>query len=228
MTSVVFDYGGTIAGFTSPGKSLQAVLQHELAAAIGESLDQRLAATLASAPEEQPDWRALWSAAFEDFQLPYVEELARAHLEVYLGESALYDFVPGVLAELKHCGVRVGLLADVVGPTDLHRRHLEEQGLADRFDAVVWSSDTGVRKPARAAFDAIAGELGELPSQMIMVGDSEEADIVPARALGWRTVRVYSSGAVPATSADLVARNRDLPTLLVGPRDALLRRLAGL
>ncbi|MEM9408176.1 MAG: HAD family hydrolase [Acidobacteriota bacterium] len=227
MTAVVFDYGGTLAGWTSFKKSLTSIFEHELAEPIGESLDQRVAAALLGAPDEQPDWQGIWQETFRDFDLPFEPELAELHLRAYAESSPIYEMAAGVLAELRFCGVKTALLADVVGPTEIFQRVLEEHGLADRFDAIVWSSETGVRKPASAAFEHVADALAMHPTQLIMVGDSEEQDITPARDLGWRTVRVYSSGAIPQTEADFVVRNRDLPTLFLGPRSALLQRLSG-
>lgn len=227
MTAVVFDYGGTLAGWTSFKKSLMAIFEHELSEAIGESLDQRVAAALIGAPEEQPDWLEIWQQAFEDFGLPFERQVAELHLRAYVESSPVYEMAAPVLEELRYCGIKTALLADVVGPTEIFEEALEERGLASLFDVVVWSSEIGVRKPAAAGFRRVADDLAMHPSQMVMVGDSEQQDIAPARAQGWRTVRVYSSGAVPETGADLVVRNRDLPTLFLGPRAALLQRLSG-
>lgn len=227
MRGIVFDYGGTLAGMTSLKKSLETVLEHELAGAVGESIERRLGALYQPHPEDQPPWQDVWRAAFDEFGLPYSEELARAHLKEFLASSVVYDFVPALLHELRFCRMKIGLLSNATGPDELFAEDLESRGLAELFDATAWSCETGVRKPARSAFETIAERLGEHPSSLLMVGDNEAVDIEGAKALGMRTVRVYSSGALPETDADLIVRNRDLPTLMRGPRHALLNQLAG-
>ncbi len=227
MRGIVFDYGGTLAGMASLKKSLKAVLEHELAGVVGESIERRIGALYQPQQEEQPAWQDIWRAAFEEFGLPYTEELARAHLQEFLASSVVYDFVPALLHELRFCRMKVGLLSNATGPSELFVEDLRSKGLAELFDATAWSCETGLRKPARSAFEVIAERLGEHPSSLLMVGDNEVADIEGAMALDMRTVRVYSSGALPETAADLIVRNRDLPTLMRGPRHALLNQLSG-
>ena len=212
---------------TSLAKTLEAVLEHDLAGDVGKRIEERLAALTRPDQKDQPDWQDIWRASFEDFHLPYVEELALAHLQKFLAESAVYEFVPALLEELKFQNIKVGLLSNATGPADLFRKDFEERGLSDQFDAAVWSCEIGVRKPHRLAFEAVAEGLAMHPSELVMIGDSEVVDIQGAKALGMRTVRVYSSGALPDSQADLITRNRDLPTLLRGPRHAMLSRLAG-
>ena len=227
MTAIVFDYGGTLGGHMSFKKALEAILEHDHAGAVGESIDRQIAELSGPGQTEQPDWEPIWRAAFAEFQLPFVEELCEAHFQHWLSESPVYEFVPELLHEIRYCGLKTGLLSNITGPSRMIAEDFEAKGLQELFDAVVWSCDLGVRKPAPEAFATIAEKLGEHPSSLFMVGDDEVCDIQPARAAGWRTVRVYSSGHPPETEADLVVRNRDLTTLMLGPREALLRRLSG-
>jgi putative hydrolase of the HAD superfamily len=68
-------------------------------------------------------------------------------------------------------------------------RDLEEQGLAERMDAVVFSSDVGVRKPRREIFERALDELGVSAERALFVGDRLDADVRGAHEVGMRTVQ---------------------------------------
>ena len=58
------------------------------------------------------------------------------------------------------------------------------------FRHVVESAVVGVRKPDPAIFQLAANALQLPPSDIVVVGDSYEKDLLPARAIGCRTVWV--------------------------------------
>lgn len=58
-------------------------------------------------------------------------------------------------------------------------------GVLERFDALVLSYLHGLAKPDPAFFAAAARELGLPPSRLVMIGDSLDRDLVPARAAGY-------------------------------------------
>ena len=73
--------------------------------------------------------------------------------------------------------------------------------LADRISAVISSVDTYWRKPHRKFFEA-ALEAARVPAgACVMIGNSEAKDILPAAALGMRTVRVAIEEAIPTATA---------------------------
>lgn len=67
---------------------------------------------------------------------------------------------------------------------------LEEFRLHTLFRHVVESAVVGVRKPDPAIFQLAANALQLPPSDIVVVGDSYEKDLLPARAIGCRTVWV--------------------------------------
>ena len=67
---------------------------------------------------------------------------------------------------------------------------LEEFGLDHLFKEVVESSVVGVRKPDPEIFRLGVKALGLEPSETIMIGDSEEKDILPAASIGCHTFKV--------------------------------------
>jgi FMN phosphatase YigB (HAD superfamily) len=79
-------------------------------------------------------------------------------------------------------------------------------GLGQAFDGLVSSVDVGLKKPDRAMFDAAVALARCEPEACLMVGNSEAKDIVPARAMGMRTIRVAIEEPAPEHSeADAVA-----------------------
>ncbi|HZD38473.1 MAG TPA: HAD family hydrolase, partial [Actinomycetes bacterium] len=77
-------------------------------------------------------------------------------------------------------------------------------------DAYVSSLDVGFRKPHRAMFDAGLRAAGAPAERCAMVGNSEDKDVRPAKALGLRTIRVAIEEPHPATTeADAVTTSLD-------------------
>ena len=74
---------------------------------------------------------------------------------------------------------------------------LSELGLAGYFCRVLVSAELPAAKPDRAAFDAVARELGDLDAASgspVMIGDRLDHDILPALAAGWDAVWLDRSG----------------------------------
>ena len=67
---------------------------------------------------------------------------------------------------------------------------LEELNLADLFSVVIDSTVVGVRKPDARIFSMAIEQLGVLPQNVTVVGDSIKNDILPAQQLGCKTVWV--------------------------------------
>lgn len=94
--------------------------------------------------------------------------------------------------ELLRClGVRLGVLSN------WDRRlpqTLAQVGLARFFDFIVASHDVGFEKPHPRIFEeAIRRCEGEAPSRILHVGDSWDADIIPAVSAGMRVLWITSA-----------------------------------
>jgi HAD superfamily hydrolase (TIGR01549 family) len=61
---------------------------------------------------------------------------------------------------------------------------LREQGMPDLFDVIVTSGEVGYRKPHPLLFETAARALNVEPERVVVIGDSYEADVVPAAGLG--------------------------------------------
>jgi len=98
----------------------------------------------------------------------------------------LYPHVSLTLIELAKRGLKLVVISDA--PRLQAWLRLAELRLLHIFDHVITLEDTGKRKPHPAPFQRALSLLGMEPSEVLMVGDWAERDIVGAAQLGMRTV----------------------------------------
>jgi putative hydrolase of the HAD superfamily len=94
-----------------------------------------------------------------------------------------------LLDSLRDRGLKTGLVSNAWDPRWLLERDLAEMNLLERLDAIVFSSDVGIRKPRPEIFYRALDELGVEPERAVFVGDRLEADVRGARDLGMTTVQ---------------------------------------
>ena len=83
--------------------------------------------------------------------------------------------------------VRLGIIANQsAGAPERLRRY----GLLEYCDVVLTSAEVGLAKPDPLLFARAQELAGALPASIWMIGDRLDNDIAPARARGWRTIRV--------------------------------------
>ena len=124
-------------------------------------------------------------------------ELARGWNAIYLDE------VPGMRRQLATAGERWPLYA-FTNSNPTHQafwaaRYVE---VLKSFRRVFVSSEMGLRKPERAAFEAIASAIG-VPLERILFFDDTRANVDSARAVGMPAVLVRSLADVAAALAAL-------------------------
>jgi putative hydrolase of the HAD superfamily len=95
-----------------------------------------------------------------------------------------------LLEALRARGLKLGLVSNAIDPPWLMHRDLEREGIAERIDAAVFSSEVGWRKPHPAIFERALALLGGIdPKRTLFVGDSLANDVAGARALGMTTAQ---------------------------------------
>lgn len=130
-------------------------------------------------------------------------------------KTAIQPFpkAPLTLMKLKQLGCRlyVATNGDAIKQWD----KLIRLRLALYFDDVFVSEELGVEKGG-AFYKKILKTLNSEPSGCVMVGDREDADILPAKAIGMHTVRLLSGKyAKGATAADHTMKDiGELPRIL--------------
>ena len=130
---------------------------------------------------------AEWLNAPPDQIKVKIEKAIYRGLEPHFKKIKLFSHVRKLLPELRTAGFKLGLLSDF--PPQVK---LENLGIADCWDAVLCSENTGALKPAIRPFIELAGALGCPPEQVLYVGNSERYDVFGARRAGMKTALVVS------------------------------------
>ena len=68
--------------------------------------------------------------------------------------------------------------------------YLKNEGILKYFDSTQVSGEIGYSKPDIRMFTTVLENLKSRPDESLMVGDRQDNDIVPARLLGMKTVRL--------------------------------------
>lgn len=99
---------------------------------------------------------------------------------------------PGVVAALASLRAVVPVACITDGDPHIQRAKLRALGLAEAFDAVVFSDELGrqFRKPHPAPFLRALDLLGVDPSEAVHVGDRPAKDVAGPESVGMRAVRV--------------------------------------
>lgn len=124
-------------------------------------------------------------------ELPEAElaELVKLHEEMELVYRP--DPLPGV-----HEGIRalkgkykLGVISDAIfSPGRCLRELVAGEGLADLFEAWIFSDECGCSKPAPHVFEAAAKALDVELSEIVHIGDREHNDVAGPHAVGARAV----------------------------------------
>ena len=192
---LILDYGGVLT--TSPFASLAAFCTDEGLEAEALQVrfrDDRAARDLL----ERLETGRMTAADFEPSLAALLGVVPERLLHRMFGGMAPDSEMIAGVRELRHDGVRMGLLSNSVGEASVYDRVL----MAELFDDVVISSEVGLRKPEPAIYELAAHRLGLPPAACVYVDDIG-GNLKPARALGMATV--LHRGDAAATLAEVRA-----------------------
>lgn len=118
---------------------------------------------------------------------------------------------PELLRAVRRAGLRSVVLSNSYWRSNAaYRRDFQDLGVDAEVDAYLSSLDVGFRKPHPAMFEAGLRAAGVEADRCAMVGNSEDKDVRPARAIGLRVIRVAIEEPLPATTeADAVTDSLD-------------------
>jgi FMN phosphatase YigB (HAD superfamily) len=214
IRGVIFDVGGTLWPETHPetdADQMERAARVAAALGIGRGTADELVRQLLSGAPAAPDWLTQdtigyirSTAAGGGLALSEGEALAvrRAMCLRALGRWQPFRNATELLATVRALGAGCALLSNATWrDAEDYQRDLVDLGLARFVDAVVTSVETGLRKPNPAIFSTAIWALGLDAGACVMIGNSEENDILPALALSMRTIRVAIEEPRPARSA---------------------------
>ena len=200
-----FDFGGTLYSYQNPGLSLRHVLQ-QAAGRLGidasrqELRDAYLVASRAAALEFLPRPYYLHRELFEDTYRRFAEALgAKPEPELLRWcceqqrERALENFelrpdCVETIETLRGAGLHVSIVSNI--DDDYLDPMVERAGLDQVLNAWTSSEEAGSCKPDPGIFRHALGKAGCSAQAVLFIGDSVEADVAGAHALGMTTVLI--------------------------------------
>lgn len=119
----------------------------------------------------------------------------------FLNDSRLDLVVLEAVAKLRAAGARVYLATN----QEHMRAHylMTNLGLKDRVDGMCYSASFGYRKPSREFFAKATEAVAVAPEAIVLIDDTE-ANVLAARAFGWKAVH-WKPGMAVATELSAIA-----------------------
>lgn len=201
LHAVLFDYGLTLVTFTYPRSELLEVLEHVRpwlgpdapdAGTLMRDVLEPLEADLDTIGEVEVDYLALYERAWRRAGLDVPADTLYRILDL---EQQCWDrsvrLAPDALETLDRLrarGLRTAVASNAPFPPEMLHRQVRFNGIAERVDAVVFSSEVGRRKPAPELYLAALDRLGVPPAGALYVGDRVVEDYDGPRRLGMRAV----------------------------------------
>jgi HAD superfamily hydrolase (TIGR01509 family) len=156
-------------------------------------LNEHEAELFPAASEDEIDLAAVMTSSFRAQGVDLTDDdlrvFLRATQDVWSEYYKLAGSTHALLEALRARGLKLGLVSNTASPGWLLQPVLERQGLVDRVDAIVLSSEVGKRKPHSAIFERALGELGVEAAAALFVGDRLGADVLGASRVGMKTVQ---------------------------------------
>jgi putative hydrolase of the HAD superfamily len=205
LRAVLFDWGGTLMddewtdeiALEGHAAGLAALDRDGLpdAEAFTTFLGEHEAELFPPASEDEIDISAVMASSFERQGVDLTDDDIRLFLQaahdVWSSYYRLATSTHALLEALRERGLALGLVSNTASPQWLLQPVLERQGLVERLDTIVLSSEVGKRKPHPAIFERALEELGVDAGDALFVGDRLEADVLGASRVGMRTVQAF-------------------------------------
>ncbi|MCP4178719.1 MAG: HAD family hydrolase [bacterium] len=187
---IIFDYGNTLTHSCTLADSLEKIVENPKSRDIGLSIEKKISNLYKPDQVKQPHWINIWKESFEEYGVVFSESIGIKHLEEFTRNSKTYSYTRSLLTELKANGIKIALLSNVTGATEIFANDLINRDLDQFFDIVAWSCDIGYRKPSLQSFNYVIEKLNLNKSSIIMVGDSEIADIKGSLRAGLDCIKI--------------------------------------
>jgi putative hydrolase of the HAD superfamily len=209
VRAVVFDYGDTLGSLAVAEQRLleaygeiRRMLEEQAYHDVPEAADlvQRLTGRIIGLVNESYQRRELEEldilALFEEtlgslgFVVPrdVVQRIVELEYRAIVSERTIPAENLDTLEELKRRGLKLGLVSNAHFLPGSLLEDFDRLGLARFMDAIVTSSQVGIRKPHPDIFRRILGELEVEAEEAVFVGDKVREDIYGPQELGMRAV----------------------------------------
>lgn len=193
IKAVAFDVFGTLVRIERPTRPFRKLVRllHEAGRrrqsddgvrAMSNVLDLRQAASLFGGMISEEDLCALEAELHEEIQ-----------------SISLFDDAIPTMAALKDRGIKVALCSNLAAPYGPPVRKL----LTVQPDFCAWSYEASAVKPQPEIYQYLCDGVGCQPDEILMVGDTIEADMVGPRKFGIHGYHLNRQASTPASSDSL-------------------------
>ena len=204
LRAALFDWGDTLKNFRYDPELVDAGYRAGLQALGRDDLpDPGLVAQHFREHYEPLFWAP---GTIEEIEYPELVRELLGHFDVEVSDDELMRFLDAehtawapafvlgatthaLLDALRGRGLKLGIVSNAFDPPWILHRDLERQGLAERLDVAVFSSEVGRRKPDPAIFETALEALGVEGEEAMFVGDRLYEDVRGAGELGMTTVQ---------------------------------------
>ena len=140
------------------------------------------------------------------------------HLNAYMGEQfrpqdIIFEDVHETLRTLREDGFFLGVMSNRFEP---YNDYLDERGLGELFDLVVYAGQAGIRKPNPEVFLFMLQKAGFSPSESMYVGDNYFADVLGARRAGMLPVLFDRHQLLETPDCPVITEHAQLLDILAG------------
>jgi putative hydrolase of the HAD superfamily len=204
LRAVLFDWGDTLMDFKYDPELVEAGYRAGLEALEHDDLPDPGIVAEHFRKEYEPFFWA--PGTIEEIEYPGLVRELLGHFDIEVTDDELTRFLEAehtawapafvlgatthaLLEALRSRGLLLGLVSNAFDPPWILHRDLERQGVAERIDFAVFSSEVGRRKPDAAIFERALDALGVTPEETLFVGDRLYEDIRGAAELGMTTAQ---------------------------------------
>lgn len=144
--------------------------------------------------EERIDKQGLRRGRFKDafapfglqFSIDQLDELATSYIMELPKDNYLFEGALDVLRYLSEKKYKMHIITN--GFEEVQHLKLKNSNIDRFFKTVTTSEEVGVKKPNRLVFERALDKAKVLARQSMMIGDTFEADILGAEAVGMQTL----------------------------------------
>ncbi|BDS11587.1 HAD family hydrolase [Aureispira anguillae] len=224
---VVFDLGGTLVDEAMPElKALPKALiektgmdEKSLTQLLYYGIDQLMKENFRLSDDQIPASTILQNT-LDHFKLNIsLEILEEVAWQLFGGAETTYltplEGARELLKDLKESGGEIIALSNTAIPKSLLNKVFETHQLGGYFDEIILSSECGWRKPSSNVFKQLEETINLTPKDFVLfVGNSYEADMLPAINRGYKTVYIGNN--------NLALNSIPMPTFSVDSLDKLI------
>ena len=232
VDAVLFDYGRTLVTFSYPTQDLLEVLRRfrpRIQGALGVQAPEPetilkevllpLEEHIESASEDEVGYldvyRAAWQGAGIDLPDDLLYEILDAEQQCWDRAVRVDADAQQVLSWLGAQGIKRAVCSNAPFPPEMMRRQVATNGVGELMEAVLFSSQSGRRKPAPEIYLEALDAVGVKAQRALFVGDRVREDYYGPRAVGMRAV-ICTAHAMegPPAGVPTIASLSDLPGFL--------------